>query len=95
MDGDKLAMVYIYEALDQINEQINEELTQLTMLFAAHWWESFGSECPQLQKFAIQVLSQTCSASGCERNWSVFERIHTKKRNRLEQKQLNDLIFVQ
>jgi hypothetical protein len=48
-----------------------------------------------LQKFAVRVLSQTCSASGCERNWSVFEQIHTKKRNCLEQKWLNDLIFVQ
>jgi hypothetical protein len=65
------------------------------MFFAANWWESFSSQCPQLQKFAIRVLSQTCSASGCERNWSIFERIHTKKRNRLEQKQLNDLVFVQ
>eukprot|EP00253_Pinus_taeda_P020741 PITA_20741 len=61
----------------------------------AHWWESFGGQCPQLQRFAIRVLSQTCSASGCECNWSVFERIHTKKRNRLEQKRLNDLVFVQ
>eukprot|EP00253_Pinus_taeda_P036453 PITA_36453 len=61
----------------------------------AHWWESFGGQCPQLQRFAIRVPSQTCSASGCERNWSVFERIHTKKRNRLEQKRLNDLVFVQ
>eukprot|EP00253_Pinus_taeda_P031449 PITA_31449 len=60
-----------------------------------HWWESFGGQCPQLQRFAIRVLSQTSSASGCERNWSVFERIHTKKRNRLEQKRLNDLVFVQ
>jgi hypothetical protein len=41
------------------------------------------------------VLSQTCSASRCERNWSIFERIHTKKRNHLEQKRLNDLVFVQ
>jgi hypothetical protein len=41
------------------------------------------------------VLSKTCSASGCEHNWSVFERIHTKKRNRLEKKRLNDLVFVQ
>ena len=41
------------------------------------------------------MLSQTCSASGCERNWSIFERIHRKKRNRLEQKRLNDLVFVQ
>eukprot|EP00253_Pinus_taeda_P010457 PITA_10457 len=60
-----------------------------------HWWEAFGGQCPQLQKFAIRVLSQTCSASGCEHNWYVFERIHTKKRNCLEQKQLNDLVFVQ
>ena len=51
--------------------------------------------CPDLQKFAIRILSQTCSASGCERNWSVFECMHTKKRNCLEQKQLNDMVFVQ
>jgi hypothetical protein len=72
-----------------------KELTRLTMFFAANWWESFGSHCPRLQKFAIRVLSQTCSASGCERNWFVFERIHTKKRNCLEEKRLNDLVFVQ
>eukprot|EP00253_Pinus_taeda_P001573 PITA_01573 len=36
----------------------------------AHWWESFGGQCPQLQRFAIRVLSQTCSASGCECNWN-------------------------
>jgi hypothetical protein len=65
------------------------------MFFAANWWESFGSHCPQLQKFAIRVLSQTCSASGGEGNWSVFEKIHMKKRNRLEQKRLNDLVFMQ
>ncbi|RVW39182.1 hypothetical protein CK203_078164 [Vitis vinifera] len=27
----------------------------------------------ELQKFAIRALSLTCSASGCERNWSTFE----------------------
>ena len=65
------------------------------MFFVAQWWEAFGGQCPELQRFAIRILSQTCSASGCERNWSVFERIHTKKRNCLEQKRLNDLVFVQ
>jgi hypothetical protein len=64
-------------------------------LHAAYWWQQFGSQCHELQKFAVRILSQTCSASGCERNWSVFERIHTKKRNRLEQKRLNDMVFVQ
>jgi len=48
-----------------------------------------------LKNFAIRILSQPCSASGCERNWSVFERIHTKKRNRLEHKRLNDMVYVQ
>ncbi|CAN1725844.1 hypothetical protein LINPERHAP1_LOCUS258 [Linum perenne] len=49
----------------------------------ADWWSSFGDDVPELQKFAIRILSLTCSASGCERNWSVFERVHSKKRNRL------------
>ncbi|CAA0840621.1 hAT dimerisation domain-containing protein, partial [Striga hermonthica] len=60
----------------------------------AKWWERFGSKTPELMSFAIWVLSLTCSASGCERNWSTFESIHTKKRNRLEHSRLNALVFV-
>ncbi|XP_075669714.1 uncharacterized protein LOC142639412 [Castanea sativa] len=58
------------------------------------WWEQFGNDTPELQKFAIRVLSQCCSATGCERAWSTFEFIHFKRRNRLEHKRLNDLVFV-
>ena len=65
------------------------------MFFAANWWESFAIQCPQLQKFAIRVLSQTCSASRCEHNWSIFDPIHAKKRKHLEQQKLNDLVFMQ
>lgn len=32
---------------------------------------------------------------GCERNWSVFEHVHSKKRNRLTATRLNDLVYVQ
>ncbi|WOL05637.1 hypothetical protein Cni_G14366 [Canna indica] len=60
----------------------------------ALWWSSFGVECKELQTFVIRVLSLTCSATGCERNWSVFEHIHSKKRNHLEQQRLNALVFV-
>ncbi|XP_028102209.1 uncharacterized protein LOC114301458 [Camellia sinensis] len=60
----------------------------------ADWWIRFGSKTPELTKFAIRILSLTCSASGCERNWSTFESIHTKKRNRLEHKRLNALVYV-
>ncbi|KAH1087736.1 hypothetical protein GYH30_019022 [Glycine max] len=37
---------------------------------------------------------QTCSASGCEKNWSIFEHIHSKRRNMLEHQKLNDLVYV-
>ncbi|XP_052171663.1 uncharacterized protein LOC127787644 [Diospyros lotus] len=58
------------------------------------WWKIFGYNALTLQKLAIRILSQTSSSSGCERNWSVFERTHTKKRNRLEHQRLNDLVYV-
>lgn len=58
------------------------------------WWRLFGGKYPKIQELAIKILSQTASSSGCERNWSVFERIHTKRRNRLEHKRLNDLVYV-
>ncbi|KAL9678287.1 hypothetical protein QQ045_016130 [Rhodiola kirilowii] len=56
----------------------------------AEWWKAYGSETPKLQKFAISILSLTCTSSGCERNWSL----RTKRRNRLSQERLNDLVFV-
>ncbi|KAF1862826.1 hypothetical protein Lal_00040094 [Lupinus albus] len=58
------------------------------------WWSQFGFSAPMVSQLAIKILSQTASSSGCERNWSVFERIHTRKRNKLEHKRLNDLVYV-
>eukprot|EP00253_Pinus_taeda_P002491 PITA_02491 len=58
------------------------------------WWTSYGARVPHLQKLAIRVLSQTYNSSGCERNWSVFDKIHSKKRNRLESQRLNDMVYV-
>ncbi|BAU03390.1 hypothetical protein VIGAN_UM094300 [Vigna angularis var. angularis] len=37
------------------------------------WWDMFGDGTPELKRFAIRILSLTCSSSGCERNWSSFE----------------------
>lgn len=60
----------------------------------AEWWISFGSSTPNLKAFAIRVLSLTCSATGCERNWGVFQHLHTKRRNRLAQDRLNNMVYV-
>ncbi|XP_058067541.1 uncharacterized protein LOC131216927 [Magnolia sinica] len=70
-----------------------------TMKLPTDWWVAYGVDPnrkdPALKKLAMKILGLTCSISGCECNWSTFEAIHTKKRNRLEQKKLNDLVFVQ
>eukprot|EP00253_Pinus_taeda_P035955 PITA_35955 len=82
--------------LAKIAREAKEPTNSLhSYFFATQWWEAFGGHCPKLQKFAIHILSHTCSATRCERNWSAFERIHTKKRNHLDQKWLNDLVYVQ
>ncbi|CAN1130445.1 hypothetical protein LINPERPRIM_LOCUS13235, partial [Linum perenne] len=44
---------------------------------------------------ATRILSLTSSSSGCERNWSTFESIHTKRRNRLTTSLLNQLVYIQ
>ncbi|WOL05339.1 hypothetical protein Cni_G14067 [Canna indica] len=59
------------------------------------WWKSFGGRTPEFSKFAKRIVSLCCSSSRCERNWSTFEFIHTKKRNRLLHQRLNDLVYVQ
>ncbi|XP_019457653.1 PREDICTED: uncharacterized protein LOC109358041 [Lupinus angustifolius] len=61
-----------------------------TEMAPAVWWRTFGASSPNLQQLAIRILSLTCSASGCECNWSVFEQ----KRNKLDIKRMHDLVYV-
>ena len=41
---------------------------------------------------ALHVTSLTCSASGCEHAWSIEGWVHSKKRNRLGQKNVERLV---
>jgi hypothetical protein len=40
------------------------------------------------------VLNQCSAASVCERNWSTYDFIHSKKRNRLTLQRAQDLVHV-
>ena len=42
----------------------------------------------------MRLVSQCCSSSGCERNWSTFALLHIKDRNQLLHKKLNNLVYV-
>ncbi|XP_038711803.1 uncharacterized protein LOC120005997 [Tripterygium wilfordii] len=59
------------------------------------WWSNYGGSTSNSKKITIRILSLTTNSSGCERNWSTFEGVHTKKRNRLDSKRLNNLVYVQ
>ncbi|XP_061371496.1 uncharacterized protein LOC133314070 [Gastrolobium bilobum] len=72
----------------------NIAIRERTKVMPDKWWELYGFGAPNLRQLAIRILSQTCSASGCERNWSAFGQIHSNRRNRLEHKRLNDLVYV-
>ncbi|ESQ55887.1 hypothetical protein EUTSA_v10026863mg [Eutrema salsugineum] len=61
-------------------------------IVTGNWWATYGCGAPTLQKLATRILALT---SGCERNWSCFESIHTNKRNRLDVNRLNNLVYVQ
>ncbi len=73
----------------------NEILDETAKKLASYqWWESWGAEVPELQKLAMRLTSQPTSASSCERNWSLFDYIHNKKRNRLSVEKSSDLVYV-
>lgn len=47
-----------------------------------------------LQKLALKLLNQPASSSCCERNWSTYSFIHSKKRNKLTPERAEDLVFI-
>ncbi|XP_047064852.1 uncharacterized protein LOC124672714 [Lolium rigidum] len=60
----------------------------------AEWWSNHGSSAPNLRVLAMRILSLTCSSSACERNFSVFQQVHTKRRNRLLHDKMCDFVFI-
>lgn len=47
-----------------------------------------------LQRVAIRILSQVCSTSTFQRQWSTFQQIHSEKRNKIDKETLNDLLYI-
>eukprot|EP00253_Pinus_taeda_P016332 PITA_16332 len=58
------------------------------------FWIQYGTGTPLLHRLAIHLLSQVTSSSASERNWSEYAFIHSMKRNRLDTKMAQDLVFV-
>ncbi|CAN6286343.1 unnamed protein product [Urochloa humidicola] len=61
----------------------------------AEWWYTYGGACPNLTRLAVRILSQTCSARGCDRAHIPFEQVHDERLNSFERQRMHDLTFVQ
>uniref|UniRef100_A0A0R0LB65 BED-type domain-containing protein n=1 Tax=Glycine max TaxID=3847 RepID=A0A0R0LB65_SOYBN len=102
------AMGFIYVEMDHAKEMIKNNFNNVKKRWKNQLYRHLHAVAyylnPQLHfeddfkkdngEFAIRVLSLTCSSYGCERNWSSFEMVHTKRRNRLHKKKMNDLVYV-
>ncbi len=58
-------------------------------------WEKYGKHASRLQHLEKCILSQDCSVSICERNWSTFYMVQTKKRKRPLMQQMKRIVFAQ
>ncbi|XP_057997437.1 uncharacterized protein LOC110646511 [Hevea brasiliensis] len=81
-------MGYIYGAMDRAKEAIAKSFSEKEEKYKIVADEEImtglytvlqRASTPNLRIFAIKVLSLTCSAFGCEHNWSIFE--HTNNSN--------------
>jgi hypothetical protein len=75
------------KALQQLAQFRNQEglfskpSIQAAMRVMLGWkfWQQWGQQVPELQTVGVTVLSQCSATSVCERNWSIYNFIHSKK----------------
>ncbi|KAH0637902.1 hypothetical protein KY289_037817 [Solanum tuberosum] len=61
----------------------------------ALWWSQYGGQCPEMQRLAVRILSQTCNgASHYRLKRSLVETLLTEGMNPIEKQRLQDLVFV-
>ena len=58
------------------------------------WWITYGGQVEELQTVATRLLSLVGSSSAAERNWSAYDFIHSKRRNRLGSDMAEKLVYV-
>ncbi|CAB4432158.1 unnamed protein product [Rhizophagus irregularis] len=59
-----------------------------------NWWNLLKSRYPLLSSVAIKVLSIPASSAASERNWSTYNFIHSKLRNRMVIDRAEKLVYI-
>ena len=58
------------------------------------WWSKYRADFPVLGEFAGLVFAVPTSSAASERAWSIFDIIHSKRRNRLLEEKVDKLVYV-
>ncbi|XP_061376265.1 uncharacterized protein LOC133318284 [Gastrolobium bilobum] len=58
------------------------------------WWGVHGCSAPLLKKLALKLTAQLSSSSCAERNWSTYSFVHSMKRNKMDPKRAEDLVYI-
>jgi hypothetical protein len=58
------------------------------------WANAYLYKWPGLQWVAMRLTALSCSASGCEHSWSIEGWIHSRKRSRLDQTNVERLVRI-
>lgn len=100
MAGDQRAQDLVSRQLDVYGGckgdfKIGTDNNSQDSLSPATWWSRFGDHCPDLQKLAFRILSQTCNGAevyGLRRD--IAEKLLSSGRNVTEYKQLLKLTYL-
>lgn len=76
------------------NKDVLPLWTKLTIYHILYMCVLACRAAPELRHVAVRVLAAMPSSSSCERNWSAYDFIHSKRRNKLSNPRANDLIYV-
>ncbi|KAJ6346377.1 hypothetical protein OIU77_029269 [Salix suchowensis] len=91
----KLFLAFIIWSRYHVIEQGYIKLVFYVTSMADLWWSVYGNRCPELQKLAIRILSQTCDGSGrFSLDRSLAEKMVCKDLNQPEQNRRRDQMFV-
>ncbi len=58
------------------------------------WWINRGKRYALLRQIALRIFSVPTSSASSERIWSIFDHIHSKRRNRLADWRVDALVFI-
>ncbi|CAI7912801.1 unnamed protein product, partial [Closterium sp. NIES-54] len=89
-----LAYINLEGSFGKLSAIAAREAVKKGEMSMVQWWSWHSTEYPELATLACRILTQSVSASSCERGWAQWEGVHTARRNRLGSAKCADLVYI-